>query len=204
MTLTAWMSVLAVCVLGAMSPGPSLAMVLRHTLRGSRRHGVATGIMHGLGVGFYALFVLAGLAVLFQRYPELSRAVAWAGALYLLWIAFKALRSNGAGALHGNGDGPPETVFDAARDGFLTAFLNPKIAVFFIALFSQFITPHQSWTSKAVMASTAWLVDTTWYVLVAVVLSHSTVLPWLRARSLWIDRITGVVLILVAVRVVTL
>lgn len=204
MTFTAWISVLAVCVLGAMSPGPSLAMVLRHTLRGSRRHGVVTGLMHGLGVGLYALMVAAGLAVLFQRYPEISRIVAWAGALYLVWIAIKALRSRGEGAL---GESPAtggQSLATAARDGFMTAFLNPKVAVFFIALFSQFITPGEGWLSKAIMAATAWLVDSGWYVLVAIVLSHSRVLPWLRARSQWIDRITGVALILVAVRVVTL
>lgn len=204
MTLTAWLSVLAVCVLGAMSPGPSLAMVLRHTLRGSRRHGVVTGVMHGLGVGLYAFLVLAGLAALFQRYPGLSRAVAWLGAAYLLWIAVKALRSQGAGVFQDSPAAASETLLDAGRDGFLTAFLNPKIAIFFIALFSQFITPGQSWLAKGLMASTVWLVDTGWYVLVAVILSHSLVLPWLRARSLWIDRVTGIVLILVAVRVVTL
>ncbi|WP_097460928.1 LysE family translocator [Mangrovitalea sediminis] len=204
MLWSAWLSVAAICVLGAMSPGPSLAMVLRHTLHGSRLHGVVTGVMHGLGVGLYALLVVAGLAALILHVPWLFHAITWLGALYLAWIAFKSLRSSGAGPLSERTDVAAVSLVDAARDGFLTACLNPKVAVFFLALFSQFVSPGQNEASRAIMAATAWLIDTGWYVLVALVLSHSAVLPWLRAHAQWVDRVTGLVLFVVAVRVVTL
>ena len=52
----------AVCVLGAMSPGPSLAVVLRNTVAGGRLRGVMTGLGHGIGFFFYALLAVSGLA----------------------------------------------------------------------------------------------------------------------------------------------
>lgn len=204
MLWSAWLSVAAICILGAMSPGPSLAMVLRHTLHGSRLHGVVTGVMHGLGVGIYALLVVAGLAALILHLPWLFHTITWLGAIYLAWIAFKALRSSGASPLTENDEIVPGSLFDAGRDGFFTALLNPKVAVFFLALFSQFVNPGQDEFARGIMAATAWLIDTGWYVLVALVLSHSVVLPWLRARAQWVDRVTGVVLLVVALRVVTL
>ena len=62
MELTVWLSLLFVCLLGAMSPGPSLAMVIRHTLGGGPLKGITCAWAHALGIGVYALVTLAGLA----------------------------------------------------------------------------------------------------------------------------------------------
>ncbi len=61
MTLTLWLSLATVCTLGAMSPGPSLALVIRNTVQGGMQRGVATAIGHGLGIALYALLVAMGL-----------------------------------------------------------------------------------------------------------------------------------------------
>ncbi len=55
MTWATWLAVVSICALGAMSPGPSLAVVLRHTVQGGRRAGSLAAVTHGLGVGLYAL-----------------------------------------------------------------------------------------------------------------------------------------------------
>ena len=54
MTLTTWFSLVAICCLGAMSPGPSLAVVLRHTISNGRAHGIATAVSHAAGVALWA------------------------------------------------------------------------------------------------------------------------------------------------------
>ena len=56
--------------------------------------------------------------------------------------------------------------------------------------------------AKAIIVATAIMIDGGWYVLVAVGLSHSRVLPWLQRRAHWINRLTGVLLIALALRVV--
>ena len=61
MTLTTWLSLLAISALGAMSPGPSLAMVVKHSLAGGRTNGIATAWAHASGIAIYAFITLIGL-----------------------------------------------------------------------------------------------------------------------------------------------
>lgn len=201
MPFSLWLSLAAVCAMGAMSPGPSLALVLRHTLGGGRAPGVVAGLSHALGVGFYALLTVWGLGALIVRQPALFQVITWGGAAYLAWLGIRALRAGRAGALAAGA--APTTRRQAAREGVLVALGNPKLILFFIALLSQFVTPDMSLAAKAVIVLTAMIIDGGWYALVALGLSHSRVLPWLQARSHWINRITGLLLLGLALRVVS-
>ncbi len=194
MTWTAWLSLAAVCTMGAMSPGPSLAVVVRHTVRRSRAHGVAVAMAHALGVGFYALVTTLGLAAVLVAHPVLYQGLALAGAVYLAWLGWRAMRAS-AGTLSTGGPAMAGGVFAAARDGFLIAFLNPKIAVFFLALFSQFVHADMTLAETAIFWATATVIDGGWYALVALALSRGRVLDWLRRHAHWVDRLTGVILL---------
>ena len=66
-----WIAVTLACALGAMSPGPSLAVVVNHTLAHGRAAGSYAAISHGVGVGIYALITVFGLAVVIQRNQEI-------------------------------------------------------------------------------------------------------------------------------------
>ncbi|WP_119458422.1 LysE family translocator [Rhodospirillaceae bacterium SYSU D60014] len=204
MTLTSWVSLAAVCIAGAMSPGPSLAVVARHTLVNSRAHGMATALAHALGIGFYALLTSFGLAVVVAHNPTIYRALTIGGALYLAWLGIKALRSSGEAAAFASADERPASIAAAARDGFLISILNPKIAVFFLALFSQFVRPGMSEGEHAILWATAAGIDGIWYAVVALALSQAALLERFRRRTRLIDRITGCILLALAVRVVTL
>ncbi|SDL18343.1 Threonine/homoserine/homoserine lactone efflux protein [Franzmannia pantelleriensis] len=200
MPLSLWLSLVAICAVGAMSPGPSLALVLRHTLGGGRLPGVVAALSHALGVGLYALLTVWGLGALIARQPLLFQFITWAGAAYLAWLGIKALRAGRTAAFEPNAvltTGP-----QAAREGMLVALGNPKLILFFVALLSQFVSPEMSVAAKALIVLTAMIIDGGWYVIVAVALSHSRVLPWLQARAHWVNRITGVLLIAIALRVV--
>ncbi|MBY5924737.1 LysE family translocator [Halomonas denitrificans] len=199
MPLSLWLSLAAICAMGAMSPGPSLALVLRHTLGSGRAAGVVAAITHALGVGLYALLTVWGLGEVIERHPQGFRVVMLAGAVYLAWLGIKALRAGQAGALRPQ----PSTAshLTAAREGLLVALGNPKLILFFVALLSQFVSPDMSVLERSIVVVTAMVIDGGWYVLVALGLSHSSVLPWLQARSHWINRVTGVLLLGLAVRV---
>jgi len=200
MTPGAWLSLAAVCLLGAMSPGPSLALVLHHTLVHSRRHGMAAGVLHGVGVGIYAGLTVLGLGALYRHTPALRDAVSITGAFYLLYLAARAWRAGGrASAL------PPEpapagagSAWRAARDGFAMAFLNPKIAIFFLALFSQFIGPGMGAVPKALMAVLAAGIDASWYSLVALGLSRTGAFAALRRHAGTVERASALLLTAVA------
>ena len=197
MTITIWLTVVTICLLGAMSPGPSLAVVLKQTLSGGRKTGLVAAITHGLGIGLYALLCISGIAVMITASPVLFTALQWAGAGYLVWLGIKGLRARaGAGATLED----PPTTGSAARDGFLVAFLNPKVAVFFIALFSQVIGSETSWLEKLAYAATALFIDMAWYMIVAWSFSNPRWLGRLQQNVVWLERIFGVILIALAAR----
>lgn len=200
MTLTTWLTVVSICTLGAMSPGPSLAVVLKQTLAGGRRNGVITALLHGMGVGLYAFLSVLGLAALITTSPLAFTALQWGGALYLAWLGIKGLTARQTGA---GGVPPVATTASAARDGFLVVFLNPKVAVFFIALFSQVVGADTGLMAKLGYAATAMVIDGGWYLLVAMVLSHPRWLARLNSYGIWLDRLFGVILLLLALRLLT-
>jgi threonine/homoserine/homoserine lactone efflux protein len=200
MPLTLWLSMSLVCIFGAMSPGPSLAVVVQNTLTGGRMQGVITGIAHGLGIVIWAGLTAAGIGLVITQHPALFDAIRYGGAVLLLYLGIKSFTSRSAAseALSSNASALHQS---AARTGFLIAISNPKIALFFLALFSQFVRPEAGITEKIIMALTAGVIDAIWYVVVALVLSQSRLLAWLRSRALVLDRVFGVILVALAIRV---
>jgi threonine/homoserine/homoserine lactone efflux protein len=149
-----------------------------------------------VGVGVYALLTVIGLAAVFASHPVIYRGVAVVGAVYLLWLGVGALRARGGGAAGPTGARAGWT--SAGRDGFIIALLNPKIALFFAALFSQFVAPDTGLRDTAILALTALAIDGAWYALVALTLSGSGAVVWMQRRRRMLDRVTGVALIALA------
>ncbi|NUY56669.1 lysine transporter LysE [Salinivibrio sp. MA351] len=201
MTLTIWASLALVCMLGAMSPGPSLVVMAKHSLANSRLHGIVASWAHAFGVGLYALITMLGLAVIFKQSPILFTIIAYAGAAYLGWLGIKSLLSKGGVAAKLEA-GKTASLSEAARDGAMISMLNPKLALFFIALFSQFVAVGSDLFSRSVIVLTPLLIDGLWYTLVAFLLSSPTIVDKIRHRGAWIDKLSGVVLIALAIRVV--
>ncbi|KYN23975.1 lysine transporter LysE [Vibrio cidicii] len=201
MTLTVWLSLFTICILGAMSPGPSLAIVAKHALAGGRKNGLATSWAHAFGIGIYAFVTLIGLAVVLQQSPLLFKTISYAGAAYLAYLGVNALRSKGGVAAKLE-SGEQTSVWQSAKEGFLISILSPKIVLFFIALFSQFVALGNDLSNQVIIVATPFIVDGLWYTFITIVLSSSKVVDKIRAKAQLIDRLSGVVLILLALRVV--
>ena len=194
MDFTALLGVSFVCAMGAMSPGPSLAVVLRNTISGGRTQGVMTGVGHGIGFGIYAMLAVTGLSAILIADESKFELLQWSGAIVLLWLAYNMLTYQPS-------DNKEEHENSGRRgfvEGFMIAFLNPKILVFLVAVFSQFLDPQMTDMDRFLMALIAGLIDTVWYVLVAVFLSGTVIIDKLRANSTLIDRMIGSVLLILA------
>jgi threonine/homoserine/homoserine lactone efflux protein len=134
---------LTVFVLNA-TPGVDMAFTLMSTRRGGVRGGLAAAAGVSTGCVVHALAATFGLAALMVASSAAFNIVKWAGAAYLLWLAVGMLRTglrvapSAADAAVAAGGAPlrPWSVF---RQGFLTNVLNPKVALFFLALLPQFI-----------------------------------------------------------------
>ena len=189
MTLANWFPLALICLMGAMSPGPSLALILRNTLQGGRRQGMATALGHGAGVGLYALLTAMGLSLLLTRTPWLFELIRYAGALFLALLGLQALlpRKPKAEATSQHATSRRR----GALEGFAVAFLNPQLAIFFLALFSQFVQQQTSWAQGGLLLLTAGGIDALWYLLVAGIFSHGRLLPWLTRHQRQLQRLSG-------------
>lgn len=176
-----------VFVLGAISPGPSLAVVLRNTLMGGRRRGVACALGHGLGFGVYAMVAVFSLIALLEAAEQALPVLRVLGALVLLVFARWTWTS---------AEETPPVQLDSQRasgrsgfsEGAAIAFLNPKIAVFMVAVLSQVLEPGMSLWTKAAIGALGMVIDTTWYLLVAVFLSSKHLEDVLERRSMVLNR----------------
>jgi threonine/homoserine/homoserine lactone efflux protein len=197
MTFISWLSLASICLLGAMSPGPSLALIITNSVEGGVRCGINTAVGHGIGIALYALLVALGLGLIITNTLALLSTIKICGALFLLYLAYQAITSKRS-----------ESTLTTTRrqrrgfgGGFIVALINPKIALFFIALFAQFVNAQMSWLDKGIMVTTAGVIDALWYSVVAVGISTTPLLPWLRRNQLWVNRATALTLTLIAIQV---
>jgi threonine/homoserine/homoserine lactone efflux protein len=150
---------LTVLVLNA-TPGADMAFTLLATLRGGVRGGLmaAAGVCAGCVV--HVIAAAFGLAALLAASATAFTLVKWAGAAYLVWLAVGMLREG----LRRDAVAPPAAPPappDAARlwrQGFLTNVLNPKVALFFLALLPQFIAADAPSKTAAFLFLGAWAV----------------------------------------------
>jgi threonine/homoserine/homoserine lactone efflux protein len=184
-----------------MSPGPSLAMVVRHSLAGGRANGVAAAWSHASGIAIYALITLVGLATLMHSSPLLFRTISLIGAAYLAYLGFLAISSKGGIAAKLE-SGQAVSIRQSSREAFLVSLTSPKIMLFFIALFSQFIDVGSAMSSRSLVVATPFVVDGLWYTFITLMISSSLFLERLRRRAKLIDCVTGMVLIALALKVV--
>jgi threonine/homoserine/homoserine lactone efflux protein len=196
MTLSAWLSLALVCLLGAMSPGPSLAIVVRHTVTSGARAGVICAFSHGFGIFLWAALMVSGLGALLLAQPTWFDGLRALGAGFLLYLGCRALMAQrGASA---NTEEANRGGGKAAREGLVIALSNPKVAVFFAALFSQFIQPDATLKTQLVIATTAAVIDALWYTVVAMLLSRPAWSGRFMLHGGLLDRGFGLILILLA------
>jgi len=131
-----------VTILVAYFPGPALLYTAAQTISHGRRAGLMAMLGIHLGCYLHVFAAAFGLSAVFKHVPELYVAVKIAGALYLIWIGIGMIRSR-LGA-PGQPATPPKTVKRALLDSFIVEVLNPKVALFFIALLPQFVDPAGS------------------------------------------------------------
>lgn len=205
MTAGAWLILAAVCLTGAMSPGPSLLVVVRTTLLSGGRVGALLALSHALAVGIYAGLVVFGLAYLVTESPQLMYVLRLAGAAFLLYLAWGAWTGSTEPLIVATAVGTRLNFPQAIRDGFLTGLLNPKILFWFLALFSQFVEPATQTWQKIGIAWLAITIDAAWYLLVVAVLQRASkrrgFAQWVERNGTKINRCFALLLLLIAVRV---
>lgn len=197
---SAWVALAAVFTLGAMSPGPSLAVVLRNTISGGRSQGVFTGIGHGIGFGIYAFLAALGIATALSTNENVEFSLRVGGVVILLWLGTTFLRHAFSGPNENSGRTDSYAPSDRAGflQGFSIAILNPKILAWMLALYAPFIEAESSLETLVGMGLMGMLIDGTWYVTVATVLTSGDRVQILRSKAHLIDGAMGFLMLIFA------
>ena len=207
MSTTSLVSFVVVALLTVITPGLDTMLVLRTSLLGGRRAGLAAVLGITTGCLAWATAGLVGITAVLAMSEVAFTIVRLAGAAYLIWLGgsalWKARRGATPAATDGDGDQPAATRARAGfRAGLLSNVLNPKVGVFYVSLLPQFLPTGASTASWGVLLVAVHL---------AIGLVWLPILVWLATRArqlllrervrLWLDRITATVLVGLGVKV---
>ena len=194
------LSVAAVNLLGAASPGPAFFIVSRTAVGQSRKAGLATAAGVSLATVIWAFGAIHGLALLMAKAATLFHVMQAAGAAFLIYIGWRAIRHAAEPLPPPLPDTAPAGFWAAFRRGFLVNMTNPKVAVFFASVFaSVYSTGMPEWVNLVVLGIIA-IDEMGWYTIVALAFSSRPARAAYGRAKRWIDRAFGAFLTLFGLR----
>ncbi len=196
---------LAASVAVTVAPGPDNLQVLARALSQGRKSGVAAALGFAAGCLFHTGLAVLGIAALLRASPMAFDAVKLAGAAYLMWLAVQALRSRGSFSMSQGGAGV--SYWRIFRQSVLANMLNPKVTLFFLVFLPQFVNPWAGHPDVQML-----LLGVVFMLQAAVVFCLIACFAGVVGDALkrypqagvWLDRLAGVVFMLLALRIVLL
>jgi len=192
----------AACLLMVLTPGPNMIYLISRSICQGRKAGVTS--LLGVVAGFFVHMLAAavGLTAVFLAVPLAYEALKWAGALYLLWMAWQAVRPGARSPFEAR-ELLPDAPSRLVLMGFLTSVLNPKVAMFYLSIFPQFISPeHGSLFIQSILLGLT-QISVSFTVNLLIALFASGIAVWFVRNPLWLAvqrYVMGGVLAALAVR----
>jgi threonine/homoserine/homoserine lactone efflux protein len=172
-------------LLMVLTPGPNMIYLISRSICQGRKAGVTSllGVIAGFLVHMFAAAI--GLTVLFLAVPMAYEVLKWAGAAYLLYLAWQAVKP-GARSPFDARQLPEDSPSRLFLMGFLTNVLNPKIAVFYLSVFPQFVSPeHGSVFTQSIVLGLA-QITVSFAINLAIVLSAARLAVWFVRNPRWL------------------
>jgi len=192
MTLLTFAQVFIVCLLGAMSPGPSMAVVINNAIFKGRYNGILTSIGHGIGITVYAAFAVLGLGLIIKTNIFIFNSLKILSIIFLIFIGMKLILNEEK--LNLEKEDTKEKAISFLQ-GFSISILNPKIFVWFIAIYSQFMSVNNELVFNIYLVSIAGIVDACWYIILTLAVTAASVLNFFLTKIMLIKKIQGLLFI---------
>ena len=192
MTLITFGQVFIVCLLGAMSPGPSMAVVIHNAIFKGRYNGILTSIGHGVGITIYATFAVLGLGLIIETNIIIFNSLKILSIIFLIFIGMKSIFNKEKLNLEKK-DVKEKTI--SFLQGLSISILNPKILIWFIAIYSQFMSVNNELIFNIYLVSIAGIVDMCWYIVLTWITTTASALKLLKMKVHLIQKTQGVIFI---------
>ena len=137
MTFFLFIQITFVCLLGAMSPGPSMMVVINNSIFKNKFNGILTALGHGFGIGIYALFAVIGIGLIIKANLYLFIILKTLSIIFLFYLGIQALVKTNHVEFN---EGRVKVGIQSFFQGLNISILNPKILIWFLAIYSQFMS----------------------------------------------------------------
>lgn len=199
----------AVHLLAVASPGPDFAIILKQSIRYDRRTAIITSLGIAGGILLHVTYSLVGIGLLIASDERLLTALKYLAASYFCYIAWHTLSAKKPNVnvtseqtLNHAKAGEFPTFKRAFFTGFLINGLNVKVTLFFVSLFSVVIEPSTPFAIKLSYGLYMTFATGLWFVGLSYLLTQHSVRLFLQIKGYLLDRVMGVVLLLLAVQLV--
>ena len=189
-----WLQFALICIVGAMSPGPSMALIIRNSIKYGRVSGLLSSVGHAIGIGIYASISVVGLQIILINNIFVFNTIQFCGSVFLFILGILFLKNSGE-KLSLEDD---QKNLNSFIQGFAISILNPKILIWFTAIFSQFIEASSTSMTKLTMVFMASSIDGIWYIIVTIVVTGFGLKQFLENNTKTIQNISGIVLIFIS------
>ena len=179
-----------------MSPGPSMVVVINNAIYKNRINGILTAIGHGFGIGIYAFFAVLGIGLIIKTNLFLFNTIKILSIFFLFYLGFQAIFSN------------PKMNFEknaikfgvkSFLEGFAISILNPKILIWFLAIYSQFMSASNDYILNISLILIASSVDALWYIILVKLVTAKGVLEKLKSKLQLIQKLIGYLFITISI-----
>ena len=195
MSIYIFIKIFTVCLLGAMSPGPSMVVVINNAVFKNRFHGILTSLGHGIGIGLYALFAVLGIAVIIKTNIFVFNTIKMLSIIFLMYLGFKSIVTSDdqLDFNEKNYKGSMTSFFQ----GLSISLLNPKIFIWFLAIYSQFMSVENGIIFNTYLILTAGIVDTIWYVTLTYLVTSMMAVDLIKAKLKLLKKFIGCIFIII-------
>ena len=195
MTFLLFIQITFVCLLGAMSPGPSMMVVINNAIFKNKFNGILTAIGHGFGIGIYALFAVIGVGLIIKTNIFIFSSLKFLSIIFLFYLGTQAIIKKDQIEYD-------KTNIKSGMQSFLQglsiSILNPKILIWFIAIYSQFMSLDNTYFFNISLVLIASIVDTLWYLLLVNLVTFHSVLELIKNKSYQMQKIVGFLFIIIS------
>lgn len=188
MSLIIFAQVFTVCLLGAMSPGPSMALVINNAIFKGRHNGILTAIGHGIGIAVYATFAVLGIGLIIKTNILIFNSLKVLSIIFLIYIGIKSILNKQK--INLKKDNIKENTVSFVQ-GFSISILNPKILIWFIAIYSQFMSADNSLIFNVCLISIAGIIDASWYIILTLAVTTASAMRFFETKIKFIQKIQG-------------
>ena len=196
MTILLFAKITIVCLLGAMSPGPSMVVVINNAIYKNRINGILTAIGHGFGIGIYAFFAVLGIGLIIKTNLFLFNTIKILSIFFLFYLGFQAIVNNSKINFEKN---VIKFGVKSFFEGFAISILNPKILIWFLAIYSQFMSASNDYILNISLIFIASLVDALWYIILVKLVTAKGVLEKLKSKLQLIQKLIGYLFITISI-----